>query len=57
MFKSQFVSVTKKSDYQGHDYKGGLLQLNLIMDDDLIKEVILTLVLGSQSRLGEHKSK
>jgi len=47
----------KKSDYQGHDYKEGLLQLNLIMDDDLIKEVILTLVLGSQSRLGEHKSK
>jgi hypothetical protein len=27
-FKSQFVSVTKKSGHQEHDYKGGLLYLD-----------------------------
>jgi len=29
MFKSQFISVTKKSDHQGHDYKEGLLYFKL----------------------------
>jgi hypothetical protein len=57
MFKSQFVSVTKKSGHQGCDDKEGSLQLNLIMDDDPTKEVILTLVLSSQSRLGQDKRK
>jgi hypothetical protein len=29
-FKSQFVHVTKKSDHQKHDYKGGLLYIVVI---------------------------
>jgi hypothetical protein len=51
------VSPKKKSGHQECDYKEGLLQLNIIMDDDLTKEAILTLVLGSQSRLGQDKRK
>jgi hypothetical protein len=27
MFESQFVSVTKKDDHQGHDYKESLLNI------------------------------
>jgi hypothetical protein len=52
MFKSQFVSVTKKNDQQGRDYKGVLLYCQR---KDVVRQVHKMCIARSVSKM--HKAR
>ncbi len=58
MLKSQFISITKKSDHQGRDYKGGLLYCQR---KDIVKQVHKMCIARSVSKMCKarlmHKTK